>query len=135
MNSNQGAIPKQSKLIVKTALNNKSLTEKCQLMDMMETRKLFQETDIALHYSDTLLNIFDFIEAVQFRIDTMMLNKFWQCVAENSSVQVDGTVLEWRTIVITGYNKRHFIELLEAHQIEEKDNKASFIKLFEDVRV
>ena len=86
MNSNQGAIPKQSKLIVKTALNNKSLTEKCQLMDMMETRKLFQETDIALHYSDTLLNIFDFIEAVQFRIDTMMLNKFWQCVAENRCV-------------------------------------------------
>jgi len=113
MNSNKGAIPKQSKLIVKTALNNKSSEEKCQLMDMMETRKLFQETDIALHYSDTLLNIFDFIEAVQFRIDTMMLNKFWQCVAENRCVDVHATVLEW-----LGYDSK-----------EERDNKASFIKL------
>ena len=92
---------------------------------MMETRKLFQETDIALHYSDTLLNIFDFIEAVQFRIDTMMLNKFWQCVAENRCVQVDTTVLEW-----LGYdskeerfNKASFIKLLNAYQIEFKQIK------------
>lgn len=42
-------------------------------MDMMETRKMFPATDGALNYSDTLLNIFDFIEAVQFRIDTIML--------------------------------------------------------------
>ena len=28
-------------------------------------------------------------------VDQMMLNKFWQCVAENRSVVLDGSVLEW----------------------------------------
>ena len=123
-----GAIPKtqnsqssQSKKIVKTVLANKSMDEKCQLMDMMENRKQFQETtDMALNYSDSLLNIFDYIEAVQFRIDTMMLNKFWQCVAQNRCVDIHTTVLEW-----LGYdseeerfNKASFIQLLTAHNID-----------------
>ena len=54
-----------------------------------------------------------------------MLNKFWQCVAENSSVDVHGTVLEW-----LGYdsekdydNKASFIQLLNAYQIEFKQIK------------
>lgn len=45
------------------------------------------------------------------------LNKFWQCVSENRSVAISGSVLQW-----LGYdnineydNKSHFIELLKAH--------------------
>ena len=45
----------------------------------------------------------------------MMLNKFWQCVAENMSVHMDAHILEW-----LGYDSE-----------KERDNKASFIKLWE----
>ena len=127
----QGAISKRNKQaqqfknIVNTVLSNKTMDEQCQLMDMMETRKMFLETDVALNYSDTLLNIFDYIEAVMFRIDTMMLNKFWQCVAENRCVHMDTSILEW-----LGYdneeerfNKASFIKLLKSHNIEFKQIK------------
>jgi len=50
----------------------------------------------------------------------MMLNKFWQCVAENRCADSSTTVLEW-----LGYdsekdydNKASFIKLLNAYQIE-----------------
>jgi hypothetical protein len=58
-------------------------------------KKLFGETSLAIQKSDKLLNIFDYIEAVNFKIDTFMLDKFWQCIAKNRSVHVDGTILEW----------------------------------------
>ncbi|MGL5960821.1 MAG: hypothetical protein ACRCZ0_02560, partial [Cetobacterium sp.] len=74
---------------------------------------LFGETAIAIEKSDTLLNIFDYIETVTFKIDTFMLDKFWQCVAENSSVHVDGAVLDW-----LGYESKN-----------DYDNKAAFIKI------
>jgi hypothetical protein len=48
--------------------------------------RLFQETNLALEKSNKLLNIFDYIETVNFKMDTFMLNKFWQCIAENSCV-------------------------------------------------
>jgi hypothetical protein len=127
----QGAIPKtnrqslQAKKIVKTVLANKSMDEQCALMDAMEQRQLFRETEIALNYSDTLLNIFDYIEAVMYRIDTMMLNKFWQCVTENRCVDIHASVFEW-----LGYdsgqdrdNKASFIQLLDAHNIGFKQIK------------
>ena len=99
--SNTGATPKQvnsvhrqSKKIVKTALANKTMDEQCKLMDAMAERKMFFCTDMALNYSDTLLNIFEYIEAVNFRIDRLMLNKFWQCVSENRCTSLGASVLE-----------------------------------------
>lgn len=124
--SNIGATPKQvnsvhrqSKKIVKTALANKTMDEQCKLMDAMAERKMFFCTDMALNYSDTLLNIFEYIEAVNFRIDRLMLNKFWQCVSENRCTSLGASVLEW-----LGYDntqernrKAKFIELLDTHNI------------------
>ncbi len=127
---NQGAVPKikvvkQSKKIVKTALANKSTEEKCKLMDMMETRKQFTETDMALAYDDSLLNIFEYIEATMFRIDPFMLNKFWQCVAENMRIHMDAHILAW-----LGYEneqernqKQAFVKLLKSHNINFKQVK------------
>lgn len=49
-------------------------------------KQLFEETTMAIEKSDTLLNIFEYIEKVNFKIDTFMLNKFWQCIAQNRCV-------------------------------------------------
>jgi len=75
--------------------------------------RLFQETNLALEKSNKLLNIFDYIETVNFKMDTFMLNKFWQCIAENSCVAIHSAVLDW-----LGYESKN-----------ERDNKASFIQL------
>jgi hypothetical protein len=74
---------------------------------------LYNETLIALNASQEMLTIFEFIYSINFQIDTFMLDKFWQCIAENSSLLIQGTVLEW-----LGYDSKN-----------ERDNKASFIKL------
>jgi len=113
------SVHRQSKKIVKTALANKSMDEKCKLMDAMAERKMFLETDVALNYDDSLLDIFRYIEAINYRIDPFMLNKFWQCVSENRCTEVSASVLEW-----LGYENKQernrkamFIELLDAHNI------------------
>jgi hypothetical protein len=106
-------------------------------------KKLFEETSLAIQKSEKLLNIFDYIEAVNFKIDTFMLDKFWQCIAENSSAAISGTVLEW-----LGYdskkeydNKSHFIELLNAHNIQFKQIKhtdlefSQYPELVEDTKL
>ena len=58
------SVHRQSKKIVKTALANKSMDEKCKLMDAMAERKMFLETDVALNYDDSLLDIFRYIESI-----------------------------------------------------------------------
>lgn len=85
----------------------------------------YRETAIALANSENLLNIFEFIEVVEFPINTFMLDKFWHCIAENRSVDVHGTVLTW-----LGYeskneydNKATFIQLLNSHGIQFKQIK------------
>ena len=47
---------------------------------------IYNETRIALKNNEQLLSIFEYIEVTNFKIDTFMLDKFWQCIAENSSV-------------------------------------------------
>lgn len=95
MDSSTGAIMKKSRKIVKQSLNGKNLDEKCQFMNAIEEKRRYQETNVALGYSDNLLDIFEYIRVVNFQIDEFMLNKFWQMVTENCSVDIHGTILEW----------------------------------------
>ena len=86
MNSNQTNnehVSTGPKTIAKDVLANKTPEERCELMNAIEEKRQFPETEIALNYSYTLLNIFEYINVTNFTIDLMMLNKFWQCVAEN----------------------------------------------------
>ena len=76
-------------------------------------KKLFGETSLAIQKSDKFLNIFNYIEVVNFKIDTFMLDKFWQCIAENRCVAIHASILDW-----LGYESKN-----------ERDNKASFIQL------
>ncbi|UPA43501.1 hypothetical protein 3TG000068 [Iridovirus CN01] len=80
----------------------------------------FKETEMVLKYSNLLQDILEYIRITKFEIDTFMLDKFWQCVSENSSLVIQGAVLEW-----LGYdskkeynNKTNFIDLLNSHNIE-----------------
>jgi len=127
-----GAIPKnssparRSREIVRTVLANKTMDEQCAIMDAMKDRKVYQETDVALDFGGyNLLSITDYITVVRYEIDQFMINKFWQCVSENRSVDIHGTILEW-----LGYEnmneydrKATFIQLLKAHNIKYKQIK------------
>jgi len=121
MESSTGSIAKKSRVIIKTVLKNKSTEEKCNLMDMMEGRQQFPQTELALNWSKyELLNIFDYIKYTGFEIDEFMLNKFWQCITENQAINIDSLVLEW-----LGYDSEHeytqkqvFLKLLKSHSIE-----------------
>ena len=64
------------------------MDERCKVMGVSESEKHFKQTDIALNYCDTLLNIFEYIEAINFKIDKVMLNKFWQCMVKNNCVTI-----------------------------------------------
>lgn len=98
-----------------TNLNDGASTSK--FMNVND-EQLFKETSLALQKNNILsqpklLNIFDYIDAVNFEIDTFMLNKFWQCISENRCVVIHATILDW-----LGYESKN-----------ERDNKASFIQL------
>ena len=49
----------------------------------------------ALEFSVKLLDIFKFIEIIQFELDPIMTNWFWQVIVNNHSSQVTTVVLEW----------------------------------------
>ncbi|ASZ85112.1 132L [Cherax quadricarinatus iridovirus] len=100
------------------------MAESVNIMNVNDDYK-FNETRLALGTSDVnLLDIFQYIQAVKFEIDTFMLDKFWQCVNENRSASISRTILNW-----LGYenkhehdSKSHFIELLKSHNIEYTPN-------------
>jgi hypothetical protein len=63
----------------RSAAEQRSCCSTSKFMNIAD-KKLFGETSLAIQKSDKLLNIFDYIEVVNFKIDTFMLDKFWQCI-------------------------------------------------------
>jgi len=99
--------------------------ERCRFMEAVIDHKQFPETDIALQADTMLLNIFEYIKAVNYQIDQFMVNRFWQSMsAKNSYITCDIAVFEW-----LGYDneggarKQTFLKLLKANAITHKQIK------------
>lgn len=101
-------------------------------MNVIEDKKQFHQTDIALKKND-LLSIFDYIKCTDFEINEFMLNTFWQ--TKNNSVSIRAAVLKW-----LGYEnkKDSLIKLLTEYNINFKQIKykdpefKNFPDLFEE---
>jgi len=97
--------------------------DQCHFMDVTGATQRYPETSIAIEHSNNLLlNIFDYIEAVRYPIDPFMLDKFWQCVSGNLSINSDAEIIQW-----LGYEheqernrQQSFLKLLKSHTIEFK---------------
>ena len=94
-------------------------------MEAADNRRVEQTTTPAMEEHSQLLNIFEYVEAVKYDIKMFLFSRFWHCINENGSIQLDRAVLEW-----LGYdsakrydNKASFIKLLRRHNIEYREIK------------
>ena len=96
-----------------------SNNNKAMFMGIRNNELMYDETTTALESSNVLLDIYKYIEVVGYQIDQFMFDKFWQSIAQNGFILMDGTTMEW-----LGYaDQANFIKLLKSHNVQFKQIK------------
>ncbi|CCV02461.1 hypothetical protein IIV31_089R [Armadillidium vulgare iridescent virus] len=108
-----------------------------ELVKIMKGHSLDLMIQRALISSSTLLDIIQFVDTIEFPIDPVMLDQFWQSMESGKPLYISKTMLEWM-----GYSgtlrsqKQTFKGLLDRHEIPVKELTSSMDDccLFPDIK-